>query len=197
MNKMDIKKELPWNKNWIKRNRTDYIVLHHIAGNTATIQQINQWHLNNGWSGGCGYNLYVRKDGTIYEGRPHNIIGAQVANKNSISVGIAFEGNYDVETNMSQAQIKAGAEAIKHLKSIYPNAQVVQHKYFGGSACAGRNFPFDKLIEESLKQNDYGFNAEQLIKNIMDNPNMWLELRRNTPYFDTFIEKIYNAGKNS
>lgn len=33
------------------RVKTDYIVLHHAEASNATIEQVHQWHLANGWSG--------------------------------------------------------------------------------------------------------------------------------------------------
>jgi hypothetical protein len=122
-----------------------FIVVHHIDAVTATWEDINLWHKQNGWP--CaGYNEYIRKDGTVYILRGDNI-GAQTANMNSKSYGIALEGNYDKETSVPDAQLQSLTERIRFHKSRLPNLQkIVPHKYFGGTLCPGKYFPFDKLL---------------------------------------------------
>ena len=46
------------------RSQTNYIILHHRAGNGDTMS-IHNLHLNRGFSG-IGYHYYIRKDGSIY-----------------------------------------------------------------------------------------------------------------------------------
>lgn len=126
------------------RSRTDYIVLHHRAGN-GDAQSIHQTHLKNGWSG-IGYHFYVRKDGSIYRGRAVSSIGAQAKGFNDRSVGVCFEGNYDIAGSvMPSLQKAAGREIVAYLKSLYPGAKVVRHGDLMGTACPGRNFPFDEI----------------------------------------------------
>lgn len=133
-----------WNGSLSYRNSTKYIVLHHASAKNYSFKQCHQGHLNNGWTG-IGYHFYVTKDGSIYEGRPINAVGAQVSNYNSISLGICAEGNYDTESSMPEKQLKSIAELLEHVKNIYPNAQIVGHKELGATACPGRYYPLDKL----------------------------------------------------
>ena len=63
-----IEQSYKWNGSLSKRLSTKYIILHHRAGN-GDVQSIHQTHLANGWSG-IGYHFYVRKDGSVYLGRP-------------------------------------------------------------------------------------------------------------------------------
>ena len=133
-----------WNGSLAKRSRTDYIITHHLAGTSASPEQIHNMHVNdNGWVG-IGYNFYVRKDGSIHQGRPIDVSGAHTTNYNSKSVGICFEGNFENEI-MSDAQKNAGKELISYLKGIYPNAKVKKHQDFAATACPGKNFPFDEI----------------------------------------------------
>lgn len=127
-----------------KRKSTKYIIIHHRAGN-GDVQSIHQGHLNNGWSG-IGYNFYVRKDGSIYTGRPIDTSGAHTVDYNSISVGVCFEGDFDKETKMSDAQLKSGQELLAYLKEKYPSAEIKKHRDFNATACPGKNFPFDDVI---------------------------------------------------
>ena len=133
-----------WNGNLQKRAKTDYIVLHHRAGN-GDAESIHNQHLNKGWSG-IGYHFYVRKDGSIYRGRPIDTIGAHAEGKNSVSVGVCFEGDYHyTDKVMPDAQFKAGQELIAHLKEIYPNAEVKGHRDFQATGCPGQYFPFEEI----------------------------------------------------
>lgn len=50
------------------RAATKYIVLHHRAG-SGTVESIHAEHIARGWAG-IGYHFYVRRDGSIYRGRP-------------------------------------------------------------------------------------------------------------------------------
>lgn len=133
-----------------KRSTTKYIIIHHRAGN-GDVQSIHQGHLGNGWSG-IGYHFYVRKDGKVYSGRPINTSGAHTTNYNSVSVGVCFEGNFDQETKMSDAQLKSGQELIAYIKGKYPNAKVKKHKDFNATACPGKNFPFNDIVYGETKK---------------------------------------------
>lgn len=121
------------------------IILHHAEAKNCSIYDIHQWHLNNGWSG-CGYHFLVRKDGTIYRGRPEDKLGAHTSNHNTGSLGICFEGSYNKET-MSAAQLKAGQELITYLRDKYGllKANVYKHKDFNNTDCPGANFPFENI----------------------------------------------------
>lgn len=130
------------------RTRTDYIVLHHAEASKATVQDIHQWHLNNGWSG-IGYHYYIRKDGTIYRGRPRDTIGAHCEGHNSNSIGICAEGDYMKET-MSEVQKQSIIALCKELLSIYPNAKIVGHRDLYPTACPGVKYPFNEIVNTVL-----------------------------------------------
>ncbi len=139
-----IKPNYTWRGTLSNRIITDFIVLHH-AGAKGSVMVVHQTHLNRGWSG-IGYHFYVRQDGTIYEGRPIDKVGAHCTpqNCNKRSVGICFEGDFETET-MSDAQIRAGKRLVRYVKSIYPSAVVKKHKDFDATACPGKNFPFAEI----------------------------------------------------
>lgn len=137
-----IEQTYKWNGSLTKRASTKYIILHHRATN-GDVQSIHNTHLNNGWSG-IGYHFYVRKDGSIYRGRPIDKVGAHTTNYNSVSIGVCFEGNFENEI-MSSAQIKSGQKLISCLKSLYPNAGIKRHRDFNSTACPGKNFPFEEI----------------------------------------------------
>lgn len=125
-------------------SKIDRIILHHAAAVTCSAEDIHSWHLNRNWSG-AGYNYLVRKDGNIYELRPLEYIPAHATGYNTCSIGICFEGNFEVEI-MPEVQMKAGAELIAYLRDKY-NINIVQkHKDVKATSCPGTNFPFNEII---------------------------------------------------
>lgn len=133
-----------------KRSSTKRIIVHHSAGH-GTIESIHKLHSSYGW-GGIGYHFYVRQDGKIYQGRPIDKIGAHSAGSNYNSVGICFEGNFEVE-QMSEAQKKAGREIVEYVKKQYGITQVQRHSDVCRTACPGKNFPFDEIVSGDCNTN--------------------------------------------
>lgn len=127
-----------------KRKSTTRIILHHAAAESCDAATIHQWHLNKGWSG-IGYHFVVRKNGSIERGRPEDTVGAHALNNNSDSIGICFEGNFETET-MPEAQKEAGKELVAYLKQKYGISTVQKHKDVASTACPGKNFPFDEIV---------------------------------------------------
>lgn len=125
------------------RKSTARIIIHHAAAASCTVQQVHQWHLNNGWAG-IGYHFFVRKDGNVYRGRPENAVGCHASGGNYNSIGICFEGNFETET-MPSAQKNAGKELVAHLKKKYGISKVQGHRDVQQTACPGRNFPFSEI----------------------------------------------------
>ena len=139
-----IEKTYKWASSLSKRKSTNRIVLHHAEASNCTADQIHSWHLSNGWSG-IGYHFFVRKDGTIYRGRPENMIGSHAKGANSDSIGICAEGNYMKET-MTYAQKKSISELVTHLKNKYGITKVQRHKDVCSTDCPGVNYPFSEII---------------------------------------------------
>lgn len=139
-----IDPNLTFSGSFSTRASTDYIALHHAEAPTCSVQDVHSWHLSNGWIG-IGYHFFVRKDGSIYSGRPIWALGAHVSGMNNCSIGICAEGSYMTET-MPDAQKKAIAELLDYLKTnFYPNAKIVGHREIGDSNCPGVNYPLDEL----------------------------------------------------
>ena len=143
-----IEKTYNWNGKLSNRKATNRIILHHAESKSCTADDIHRWHLANGWAG-IGYHFFVRKDGSIYRGRPENDIGSHVKGSNSDSIGICFEGSYMTET-MSQIQINAGRELVVYLKKKYGISKVQKHKDVCSTNCPGTNFPFDAIVNGTV-----------------------------------------------
>ena len=140
-----IEKSYNWAYQPGRRVSTGHIILHHAAAKTCSADDIHRWHLDNGWAG-IGYHFVVRKDGSVYRGRAENAVGAHAVGYNNMSIGICFEGNYDQEQTMPDAQLKAGQELVAYLKARYPDAKPGAHRYYGSTACPGRYFPYEKIV---------------------------------------------------
>jgi N-acetyl-anhydromuramyl-L-alanine amidase AmpD len=125
------------------RSLTTHLILHHAAASSETPEAIHAYHKSKGWAG-IAYHYYVRKDGTVYRGRPETMRGGHTTNWNYCSIGICFEGNLETET-MPEAQIKAGQELIADIKARYPGIVIGRHKDYQATACPGANFPFNTI----------------------------------------------------
>ena len=134
-----------WNSALTKRRSTTRIILHHAAASKCTAQQIHSWHLANGWVG-IGYHFFVRKDVSVYRGRPEDTVGAHAGNNNYDSIGICFEGNFDRE-EMPAAQKQAGMELVAYLKQKYGISTVQRHSDVNATGCPGAHFPFAAIAE--------------------------------------------------
>ncbi len=132
-----------WGGTLVKRQSTTRIILHHAAAKTCTAQQIHSWHLANGWAG-IGYHFFVRKNGTVYRGRPEDVLGAHAGGNNYDSIGVCFEGNFMSE-QMPAVQRQAGAELVAYLKQKYGISKVQKHSDVNATGCPGTHFPFDAI----------------------------------------------------
>ena len=130
-------------------NKPNKLVLHHAEASKCTVQDIHSWHLSNGWSG-IGYHYFIRKDGSIYKGRPDGAIGAHCQGSNTNTLGICFEGNYMKET-MPTAQYNAGIDLIKYLIGKYGNLPIYGHKELLATECPGSKFPLEDFKQLRIK----------------------------------------------
>ncbi|AVP56063.1 N-acetylmuramoyl-L-alanine amidase (plasmid) [Clostridium tetani] len=129
-------------------NNPRKIILHHAEAINCSIEDIHTWHLHNGWSG-CGYHYFIRKNGSIYKGRPENSLGAHCINYNSISIGICVEGNYMIE-HMPLAQKNSLIELIKYLCGKYGIKEIYGHGELNSTNCPGTNYPIDEIRRETI-----------------------------------------------
>ena len=196
-----IETEWNWKNGLSVRPYTKYVVLHHAAAKVCSPYQVDSWHKANGWSG-IGYHYFIRKDGTIYRGRPEWAIGAHASGRNSDSIGVCVEGNYDLETNMPTLQKNAVKDVLSYLKDKYPNAVIKGHREVGATGCPGKHYPLSEMKEywnskesEELTMTQY----EELKKEI----NMlktragyynYIDDNMNEAYKPT-IEKLVSQGK--
>ncbi|MBR6720429.1 MAG: N-acetylmuramoyl-L-alanine amidase [Clostridia bacterium] len=136
-----------WSGNLLTRPLTRKIIIHHRAG-AGDVLSLHNTHLKNGWSG-IGYHFYIRKDGSIYRGRPIEKMGAHAEGNNMDSVGVCFEGNFEKDI-MEKAQIESGKLLIGHIQECYGRKlEIAKHSDYGTTLCPGKNFPFNEIKKVS------------------------------------------------
>lgn len=145
-------------------NNPTKIIIHHPEF-FGTIEQLNSVMRSMGFTM-IGYNYYIRKNGSVWKGRPDNVTSGNCYNQNTKSLGVCFEGNYDKDKEMPKAQFDAGVELIKYLKSKYGISEVNGHKNYYNTDCPGKYFPLDKMLAE-VNNNT---NKKVVINS---NPNLW------------------------
>lgn len=138
----------------LSKSEVKYIVIHHPAATDWTVWKVHEYHRDVLEWGGIGYNFYIHKDGKIYKGRGYDQ-GAGVYRHNHETIHVSLQGEYHVTDKvMPDAQFEAGVWMLKQLKKDFPNAQIVGHKFFGGTVCPGDYFPLNKMINEANKEGD-------------------------------------------
>ena len=144
-----IDTNLQFNSNYSKMKKIEGILLHH-SGVTVlqTVETIHNYHKNKGWAG-IGYHYYVRKDGSIYKGRPETMAGAHCPGVNSTSIGICAEGDFNTEI-MSDVQEQAIIDLIADIKSRHNITYIKGHRDILNTSCPGDNFPFDKIVNGTV-----------------------------------------------
>jgi hypothetical protein len=136
----------------IYNNKPDKLILHHGDAVHASAEDINIMHLNRGFTM-IGYNYYVRKDGSIYKGRPETARGANCQGQNTSSISICAEGAYhDKDTLMSESQknsiIELGRDILRRNLNI---KRVDGHNAFDATACPGKYYPLDEIRASILR----------------------------------------------
>lgn len=177
-----IECNLPRNGNFTRRSKTDEVILHHAEASSATVWDINDWHLANGWTG-IGYHYYIRKDGSVYRGRPEWALGAHAVGHNDRSIGICCEGAYMTET-MPAAQLAALRALLRDIMGRYGKMRLLRHKDVNSTDCPGKNFPWaeaqdymnEEKEEQKVTQKEFEamYNVvNPLYKTIDDVPDYW------------------------
>lgn len=139
-----IETNLQFNSNHSPMKKVEGITLHHSGVSVLqSVEVIHNYHKSKGWAG-IGYHYYVRKDGSVYRGRPENMAGAHCPGVNSTSIGICAEGNFNEEA-MSDVQKQALIELVKDIKSRYNIKWIKGHREITSTSCPGTNFPLEEI----------------------------------------------------
>lgn len=147
-----IETNLQFNSNMTERKSTKRGIFHN-SGTTVrqSIEIIHNYHKNSRGYAGIGYHFYIRRDGSIYKGRAEHMQGAHAYGANSDSIGICFEGKFDIE-EMTQEQIASGKEIVAYLREKYGNIEFTEHRKVCNTSCPGTNFKFDEITSEQVTE---------------------------------------------
>lgn len=135
-----IETDFNWNGKLTLRSKTRYIILHHSAGSTD-VKSVHNQHKRQGYIG-IGYHYFIDDDGNIYSGRADNTVGAHCIGYNNESIGICFNGNFEIKKT-DDKQIKAGLWLVSYLKDKYFGLKIIRHSDAYKTLCPGKYFPFE------------------------------------------------------
>lgn len=99
--------------------------------------EINQWHLDRGWSG-IGYHGVFRRNGQFERGRPMHIAGAHARGFNANSIGLCLIGGVDedgkAEDNFTAVQKRRAKQYVEVLQALYdvPDENIIGHRDLPG-----------------------------------------------------------------
>ena len=118
---------------------------------------IRAWHLERKFSD-IGYNLVIKRDGTVQVGRPLDYRGAHVAHHNDEAIGVCLIGGVDengtAEFNYTDEQMASLLDTICFLRRIWPDAEVKGHRDFPGVTKACPCFDVAQWLENQEISND-------------------------------------------
>lgn len=162
-----IETNLSFNSNMSERKTTKRGIFHN-SGTTVrqAVDIIHNYHKNTRGYAGIGYHFYIRRDGSIYRGRPENMQGAHAYGANSDSIGICFEGNLN-EEYLTKEQIEAGRCLVSYLKGKYGNIEFTEHRKVCNTSCPGKNFNIEEIVTATVAKNE----TVQTTKSILDLAN--------------------------
>ena len=126
---------------FMPRKSTDAIFVHCSATKPEMdigVETIEMWHKQQGWLA-IGYHFVIKRDGTVEEGRPVDVVGSHVKDWNSKSVGVCLVGGINAkgqfEANFTPDQMNSLRNKLEELMSKYPNAELMAHHSVAAKAC--------------------------------------------------------------
>ena len=82
--------------------------------------------------GFTGYHYYITRDGTVYQTRHEQLIGAHARGYNQHSLGVCYEGGLDEHGNAADTrtpkQKRALLRLLCRLKKAHPDARILGHR---------------------------------------------------------------------
>lgn len=166
-----------WNPDWelgLVYYNTSYpltktlyrIVVHHTANDYGPyLNEWAEWQRN---FAALGYHFFIDKTGTIYEGRPIEVMGAHAGNsaeKISFedpfegalydpdwgSVGIVLQGNYEATAGVPPQQLQSLEDLVIAVQRTYKIERLVMHKEVKPTVCPGKHLvPHVEALRKKL-----------------------------------------------
>ena len=112
----------------LNKHLIDKVILHCSATDAPhNVLNIHKWHLQNGWAG-CGYHLFIKKNGSIQRGRPMEYVGSHCKGQNGVSFGVCLEGLKE----FTKSQVNSFFDVVRYIY-YYMNEKDLTwypHRYF-------------------------------------------------------------------
>jgi N-acetylmuramoyl-L-alanine amidase len=143
----------PWTSPPTPRQGTFYLILHHTDGpQYQPVEAIWQDGIDAG-DIGIAYHYYINGDGSVYRGRPENMIGAHALGLNYCSIGIALAGNFQNQDIPTYMQLDSLVALVKDIYTRYGNLPIIGHRDVAGltgrpdvaTLCPGDTFYYQNL----------------------------------------------------
>ena len=150
-----------------KERRWIYVVIHHSATESGSVEAIHKEHskrkdsAGNFWLG-IGYHFVIGNGSGMPDGEIESTFrwkqqihgahsGSTVHNANGI--GICLIGNFQQDAP-TEKQLSAVSKLIRQLTVRYkiPGSLVIGHNTVKPTACPGRNFPLQDVIRKSVSE---------------------------------------------
>ena len=140
-----------------------YIVIHHSASVSGNAAEFDKYHREQrGWENGLGYHFVIGNgngsgDGQIEIGNRwiNQIDGAHagVQEYNHYGIGICLVGNFN-ESSPTPAQMASLSALVAYLQERchIPSENIIMHRHFRQTECPGRNFPYYKLLAQTVRR---------------------------------------------
>lgn len=116
------------------------IILHCTAtlpGQDVGVPEVRAWHRAQGWKD-IGYHYLVRLDGSIERGRPISQPGAHCYGHNAHSIGVAYVGGLDENSQPSDTRTEAQKAALLKLLAnltLMYRCSIHGHRDYANKAC--------------------------------------------------------------
>ena len=102
------------------------------------VEDIRRWHKAKGWMD-IGYNRFVKRDGTLQEGRDLRHWGAHTLGHNHDSIGVCYAGGKSddgkPEDNITPGQFNSIIKDFMKWQEVYPDLVMAGHNQFNVRAC--------------------------------------------------------------
>lgn len=144
------------------RHAPYFFTLHHTQAHypkdfddaVIEMQFIQDFHQNGrGWND-IAYHFLIDPAGNVFEGRPINVLGSHVKNRNTGNIGISIMGNYhapahDKFTSLTQDSLVAVGRYVKDTYSVNISS-FYAHRELGNTDCPGDDLYAKKALLRGL-----------------------------------------------
>ena len=112
----------------------DHIIIHCSAtreDRSLAVEELETIHRRRGFRG-IGYHYYIRRDGTVVNTRPLEVVGAHCKGHNAHSIGICYEGGLDCRGRPADTRTPEQRASLRllvnQLKQRFPACRVCGHR---------------------------------------------------------------------